>query len=198
MRSMESVRGAWLAMFVVLLGCGTAATAPKAASDTTADAVQGEGAPPAAAAPAGTPGEPAARDLTLAELKQLSRADMEREWSAHGVRSIPSGCSADAVEITYDEAGTPRDTTKPIWTGKCIDKTTRIPANILNGVRKDASDKPAVIKPSTFDGKDAVVFEYPGDWSLHLREMGPGLYLGRQARSGQATGVIYIVGRFAE
>jgi hypothetical protein len=157
--------------------------------------------PPAAQAPTSesattTGAETAARSYTLAELKQLSRADLEREWSAHGVTAIPTGCSRDAVEITYDAAGAPTDTTKPIWTGKCIDATTKIPANILNGVRKDASDKPAALKPSFFDGKNAVVFEYPADWSLHLRELGDGLFVGRQAHAGQATGVVYIVGRF--
>lgn len=161
--------------------------------------------PPAAEAPASaaqpvssSSGGGELRQFSLAELVQLSRADLEREWGAHGVRAIPSGCSQDAVEITYDASGAPHNTTKPTWTGKCLDKNTRIPANILSGVRTDATDKPASIKPSSFDGKDALVFEYPGDWSLHLRELGPDLYVGRQARAGAATGVVYIVGRFKE
>lgn len=181
-------------LVIVMLGavaaaCG-GASAPANQATTTAElppASEAAAAPVAAAAP---------REYSLAELKQLPRAEMEREWSLHGVTAIPTGCSHQSVEITYDASGVPSDTTKPIWTGKCIDEKTLIPANILSGQRKDATDKPAAIKPSSFDQKDAVVFEYPGNWSLHLREMGKGLYLGRQARDGQATGVVYLVGDF--
>jgi hypothetical protein len=171
-------------LLLSLIGCASSSPPPAAEATPSAPATAGAETP--------------ARAFTVAELKQLSRADMEREWGSHGVTAIPIGCSRDAVEITYDEAGTPRDTTKPTWTGKCIDAQTKIPANILSGVRKDATDKPAAIKPSTFDGKDAVVFEYPGDWSLQLRELGPDLYLGRQTHEGKATSVVYIVGGFTE
>jgi hypothetical protein len=180
-----------IAMFGVATACGGAA-APANQATTAAEL------PPAAEAPAEATPATAPREFSLAELEQLPRAEMEREWSLHGVTAIPTGCSHQSVEITYDPSGIPSNTTKPIWTGKCIDKKTLIPANILSGQRKDATDKPAAIKPSSFDQKDAVVFEYPGNWSLHLREMGKGLYVGRQARDEQATGVVYLVGDFRE
>src|SRR4051812_42514870 len=122
-RAQRIVFGTLALLVAGLLGCGGAST--PAASSTTLNGRQA--LPPAAEAPAGRADSATAnsasapRDWTLAELKALSRADMEREWGAHGVRAIPSGCSQDAVEITYDAAGMPRDTTKPTWTGKCID-----------------------------------------------------------------------------
>jgi hypothetical protein len=182
-------------LVIVMFGAATACGGGSAPANRATTAAE---LPPAAEASVAP--EPAAspRDFSLAELEQLPRADMEREWGLHGVTAIPTGCSHQSVEITYDASGVPSNTTKPTWTGKCIDKTTLIPANILSGQRKDATDKPAAIKPSSFDQKEAIVFEYPGNWSLHLREMGKGLYLGRQARDGQATGVVYLVGDFHE
>lgn len=129
-------------------------------------------------------GDGAAGVITVCDLKRMNACQLERLFAAAEVGRMPVGWMPGELLVLTDFPlpRTSEALSRHGWKGKhvCPD------GSFINQFRyKQRFPSKAVIGPSFYDGKPAIVMAYPPDTFYfrdirdEFREVAPGLYLGR-------------------
>jgi hypothetical protein len=126
--------------------------------------------------------------LSLDQLAHMSWPQLRRLYSEADAGAIPQGYTVGKAIYCPDEAfaGLHSRITGALWRGKVFDNANCSLVNQWSGFR--AIQARVAYGPSCLDGKPSIVMDY-GETSLvwadvrdEVREVAPGLYLGRMYR----------------
>lgn len=126
----------------------------------------------------------AAEPLSVCDLKKMSRCELDRIFAGGKAEALPVGAVRGTI-LCRVAGKLPRVRVKvggAVWKGKYFYPDGCF-TNQWVGFRAISSS--AVIGPSLYDGKPCIILEYKpgtpvfGNTRDEIREIGPGLYLGR-------------------
>ncbi len=137
---------------------------------------------------------------TVCALKQMTPCELEHLFASAGVGQIPSGWTPGELLVLTDFPipKVSEALARRYWMGKEIQPD----GSFINQFRyRQRFPSKAVIGPSLYDGKPAIVMAYPPGTpffrNIHdeFREVSPGLYLGRiysTAKCPRFLGFMYL------